>query len=40
VVHAAKQAEMFADSPIIVKLQQKIVVSYMSVEAIATGLFF
>jgi hypothetical protein len=37
VVHAAKQAEMFADSPIIVKLHQKIVVSYMSVEAIATG---
>jgi hypothetical protein len=34
VVHAAKQAEMFADSPIIVKLHQKIVVSYMSVEAI------
>jgi hypothetical protein len=40
VVHAAKQAEMFADSPIIVKLHQKIVVSYISVEAIATGLFF
>jgi hypothetical protein len=40
VVHAAKQAEMFADFPIIVKLHQKIVVSYMSLEAIATGFFF
>jgi len=40
VVHAAKQAEMFVDSPIIVNLHQKVVDSYMSVEAIATGLFF
>jgi hypothetical protein len=40
VVHAAKRAEMFADFPIIVKLHQKIVVSYMSLEAIATGFFF
>jgi hypothetical protein len=39
VVHAAKQAEMFADFPIIVKLHQKIVVSYMSLEAIAIGIF-
>jgi hypothetical protein len=39
VVHAAKQAEMFADFPIIVKLHQKTVVSYMSLEAIAIGIF-
>jgi hypothetical protein len=40
VVDAAKQAEMFADFPIIVKLHQKIVVSHMSLEAIAIGFFF
>jgi len=40
VLHAAKHPEMFADFPIIVKLHRKIVVSYMSLEAIAIGIFF
>jgi len=39
VLHAPKHPEMFADFPIIVKLHRKIVVSYMSLEAIAIGFY-